>query len=178
MQLRDGSSVTIRPASAEDEPAVRLFLSELCPKARRLRFFTAAADMGYAAHLVSATGADRYGLNAIDDAGALVGHAIYVQLDRTRAEVAVEVADRLCGRGLGTILIQRLAVVAESRGITHFTAEVLPENRAMLDVFRDEFDAKIAFRHGTEAVDFPTARGRFARRPGGSRRALHATRVA
>jgi hypothetical protein len=178
MQLRDGSSVTIRPASAQDEPAVRLFLSELCPTARRLRFFTAAADIGYAAHLVSAAGANRYGLNAIDEAGVLVGHAIYVQLDRTRAEVAVEVADRLCGRGLGTMLIQRLAIVAESRGITHFTAEVLPENRAMLDVFRDEFDAKIAFHHGTEAVGFPTARGRFARRLGGSRRALHATRAA
>jgi hypothetical protein len=39
-------------------------------------------------------------------------HALYVQLDRTRAEVAVEVADHLHDRGLGTIFIERLAAVA------------------------------------------------------------------
>jgi GNAT superfamily N-acetyltransferase len=165
-QLRDGSSVTIRPATAQDEPALRSFLAGLCLEAQRLRFFTAAANIDYAAHLAVATGADRYGLIAVDQAASLVGHAIYIQLDQARAEVAVEVADRFCGRGLGTILIERLAAVAESHGITHFTAEVLPENHAMLDVFRNGFDAKIAFRHGTDAVDFPTAGARGSRAEG------------
>jgi GNAT superfamily N-acetyltransferase len=165
-ELRDGSSVTIRPATARDEPALRSFLVGLCLEAQRLRFFTAAANIDYAAHLAIATGADRYGLIALDQVASLVGHAIYIQLDQTHAEVAVEVADCLCGRGLGTILIERLAAVAERRGITHFTAEVLPENRAMLDVFRNGFGAKITFRHGTDAVDFPTARARGSRLEG------------
>jgi GNAT superfamily N-acetyltransferase len=163
VRLRDGSSVTVRPATAHDEPELRSFLSKLCLEARRLRFFTGAADIAYAAHLAAATGADRYGLIAHDQAGALVGHATYAQLDETRAEVAVEVADHLHGRGLGTILIERLAAVAEEQGITRFVAEVLPENRAMLDVFRDGFDAHLACHDGTDAVEFPTASWRLAR---------------
>ena len=83
---------------------------------------------------------------------------------RTRAEVAVEVADHLHGRGLGTILIERLAVVAEQRGITHFVAEVLCENRAMLDVFREGFDGRVVRREGPEErVEFLTAGWRLAR---------------
>ncbi len=93
----------------------------------------------------------------------LVGHATYVQLDERRAEVAVEVADHLHGRGLGTMLIERLAVIAEQRGITHFVAEVLSENRAMLDVFREGFDGCVVRHEGPEErVEFLTTGWRLA----------------
>jgi len=79
--------------------------------------------------------------------------------------VAVEVADHLHGRGLGTILVERLAATAERRGITHFVAEVLCENRAMLDVFREGFDARVVGREGSgEKVEFLTSGWRLARR--------------
>jgi len=84
--------------------------------------------------------------------------------DPTRAEVAVEVADHLHGRGLGTILIERLAAVAEQRGITLFIAEVLSENHAMLDVFREGFDGRMIHREGPEkTVEFLTSGWRLAR---------------
>ncbi len=164
VRLRGGSSVSIRSATSEDEPALRSFLEGLCLEARRLRFFTGAMDIGEAAHWAATTGPDRYGLLAHDETGMLVGHAAYIQLNETRAEVAVEVADHLHGQGLGTILIERLALVAEQRGITHFTAEVLAENRAMLNVFRDGFDAR-AVRHDgpEERVEFLTSDWRVAR---------------
>jgi len=162
-RLRDRSSIALRPATARDEPALRYFLTGLCLDAQRLRFFTGAADMALAAHLVAATGSDRFGLVAHDETGGLVGHAVYIQIDETRAEVAVEVADRMHGLGLGTILIERLAAAAEQRGVTRFVAEVLPDNRAMLDVFRDGFDAQLSFRDGTDIVEFPTASWRLAR---------------
>jgi GNAT superfamily N-acetyltransferase len=163
VRLRDGSSVTVRAARAQDEPALLVFLSRLCLEARRMRFFTGAADIEYAAHLVAATGGDRYGLIAHDEEGVTVGHATYAKLDDRRAEVAIEVADHLHGRGLGTLLIERLAAVAEAEGITCFVAEVLPENRAMLDVFRDGFDAHVRFHDGTDTAEFPTAAWRLAR---------------
>jgi GNAT superfamily N-acetyltransferase len=164
VRLRDGSSVTIRPASARDEPALRSFLDGLCLEARRLRFFSGAANIDSAAHLASITDARQYGLIAHDEEGVLVGHATYVQLDETRAEVAVEVADHLHGRGLGTILIERLAIIAEQNGITHFVAEMLCENRAMLDVFREGFDARVVRQEGPEErVEFLTASWRLAR---------------
>ena len=96
--------------------------------------------------------------------GVLVGHATYVKLDETRAEVAVEVADHLHDRGLGTILIERLAIIAEQRGITHFVAEVLSENQAMLDVFREGFDGRVVRQEGSEKrVEFLTSGWRLAR---------------
>lgn len=52
--------------------------------------------------------------------------------------------------------------VAERHGITRFVAEVLPENRAMLDVFRDGFDAHVACREGVDRVEFPTGAWRTA----------------
>lgn len=163
VRLRDGSSVTVRPASTLDEPALRSFLSGLCLEARRLRFFTGAANIASVAHLAAVADTEHYGLIAHDDTGVLVGHATYVQLSETRAEVALEVADHLHGRGLGTILIERLAVTAEERGITHFVAEVLSENRAMLDVFREGFDARVVRQEGSEKrVEFLTSGWRLA----------------
>ncbi len=164
VQLRDGSSVTIRPATAADEPALRVFLMGLCLEARRLRFFSGGVNVGSAAHLAATTDARHYGLIAHDEEGELVGHATYVKLDETHAEVAVEVADHIHGRGLGTILIERLAIIAEQNGITHFVAEVLCENRAMLDVFREGFDARVVREEGPDLrVEFLTAGWRLAR---------------
>jgi L-amino acid N-acyltransferase YncA len=162
VRLLDGSRVTVRASTAADEPALLVFLSGLCDEARRLRFFTGAADVAYAARLASATGADRYGVIAHDELGATVGHATYAQLDGARAEVAVEVSDHLHDRGLATVLIERLAAAAQARGIASFVAEVLPENSAMLGVFQDGFDAAAQFADGTDKVEFATSAWRLA----------------
>jgi GNAT superfamily N-acetyltransferase len=148
----------------DDEASLGVFLGGLCAEARRLRFFSGAVDLIQAAHWAADTATGRCGLLALDDTGAIVGHAVYVQLDTKRAEIAVEVADHLHGRGLGTILIERLAVIAEDRGISHFVAEVLCENRAVLDVFREGFDARVVRHEGAEErVEFLTAGWRLAR---------------
>lgn len=151
----------LRPVRVEDEEALLDFLDRLCVNSRRMRFFTGAADLRGAAHWAATASAN--GIVALDASGDLVGHAAYAPLDDEGAEVAVEVADRLHGLGLGTILVERLAEVAEARGIPRFVAEVLPENRAMLAVFRDGFDAKVTFDRGTETVEFPTSAWRLAR---------------
>lgn len=164
IQLRDGRSVvSISEPAAGDEPDLQEFLAGLCLEARRLRFFTGAVDLSAAAHWAATESDDRYGLLARDEAGMLVGHAVFIQLDERRAEVAIEVADRLHGRGLGTILLERLGAIAEQRGITGFVAEVLPDNKQMLDVFRDGFDARVTWRGGIEAVEFPTSAWQLAR---------------
>lgn len=162
MRLRDGTPVTIRAAVRQDEAALRSFLTGLGPEARRMRFFTGAADISSAAKWAATTGRGRYGVVAHDEMGAIAGHAAYVKLDRERAEVAVEVADDMHGRGLGTLLVERLAAVAERRGIKRFVAEVLRENREMLAVFCDGFDAELEAHDGTDAVEFATASWRLA----------------
>ena len=163
VRLRDGSAVTVRTVVATDEPALRCFFEGLCLDAQRLRFFSGAADIAFAAHLGAAADAEHAGLIAHDHAGVVVGHATYVGIDKQRAKIGVEVADHLHGRGLGTILIARLAIIAEQRGITRFVAEVLCEDREMLDVFRDGFDARVVRHEGPEErVEFLTSSWRLA----------------
>ncbi|RPF21008.1 acyl-CoA synthetase (NDP forming) [Myceligenerans xiligouense] len=53
------------------------------------------------------------------------------------AEVAFNIADSVQGRGLGSVLLEHVADAARERGIRRFVAEVLPQNRAMLGVFRE-----------------------------------------
>ena len=114
--LRDGSPVVVRPVRAEDEPQLRAFLEHLCPTTRRLRFFTAAIDVRAAAHRAAEPALDGCGLLALGGAGEIIGHALYVRVGPSLAEVAVEVADRVHGEGLGTILVGRLAEIARAAG--------------------------------------------------------------
>ena len=162
-QLRDGRRVAVRRLTGADEERLCQFIAGLGPEARRLRFFSGGVDIERMAHSVAATGAGRLGLLALAEDGTIVGHAVAIELAPDRAEVAVEVADEMHGEGLGTILIERLAELAEGLGIETFVAQVLPDNRAMLDVFREGFDAHVRWREGVDFVEFPTAAWRLAR---------------
>ncbi|MGO9489240.1 MAG: N-acetyltransferase family protein [Solirubrobacteraceae bacterium] len=161
--LRNGLTVEVREVRATDSSALGAFLEGLSLESRRLRFFTGGADIAGIADSIGAPGRDRLGLVAIGRDGALIGHALCIETGERRAEVAIEVADELHGQGLGTILLERLGQLAERRGIRTFVAEVLPENHEMLEVFRDGFDARVAWTDGVDEVEFPTGAWRLAR---------------
>jgi len=163
VRLRDGRWVIVREARPADRQAIGDFLAGLCLEAKRLRFFTGGADMQRMTSMVTAGGPGRLGLVAEDDSGAVVGHAICIEFGDSRAEIALEVADSLHGEGLGTVLVERLAELAERRGISTLVAEVLPDNRLMLDVLRDGFDARVKWSEGVDEVEFPAASWRLAR---------------
>jgi GNAT superfamily N-acetyltransferase len=55
--------------------------------------------------------------------------------DPYRAEVAFAVRDEFQGHGIGTLLLEHLRRIAEANGVTEFEADVLGENRQMLEVF-------------------------------------------
>src|SRR5439155_5033776 len=75
-----------------------------------------------------------------------------------RAEIAFAVADEYQGRGVGTLLLERLAPLARANGISEFEAEVLGENNRMLDVFgHSGFVVRRALEDGVFHVTFPTA---------------------
>ncbi len=163
--LRDGRRVRIRAVQAADEPAILKLLVSLSPESRRLRFFSSATDLGRAAHeAVDGRWPSMIGLVALaepDD--ELVAHALAVPMDPARAEVAFEVADAYHGQGAGTLLLIRLAALAESHGIEQFVAEVLPENHDMLAVFHDAFPEHVTFEPGVVTVEVPTRAWRSAR---------------
>ena len=158
--LRDGSTVHVRDTGAEDRLALERFLRGLSMESRQLRFFTAGPDLRMAAD--RAAGAhERGAASVVATTGSppeIVAHACFEPLGDRQAEIAFEVADALQGRGISTILMAQLAARARARGIEEFIAEVLPENRRMLDTFRESgFPTEVRREAGDLRISLPTA---------------------
>ncbi|MCB1016705.1 MAG: GNAT family N-acetyltransferase, partial [Acidimicrobiales bacterium] len=124
----------------------------------QFRFFTPMKELSEAwlTRLTTVDYVDRMALVGVlnDD---LVAVGRYDRLDDPRrAEVAFTVEDAHQGRGIGTLLLEHLALAARERGIDTFAAEVLTGNRRMLDVFHDTaFPIEQHFEGGAIHVEFP-----------------------
>ena len=80
----------------------------------------------------------------------------YDRIDKSQAEVAFLIEDAHQGRGIAQLLLEHLAQAARERGITGFVAEVLPQNRAMAQVFADAgYRMRKGIEDGVLAVEFP-----------------------
>jgi RimJ/RimL family protein N-acetyltransferase len=170
--LRDGRQVRIRAVRADDEAAMLALLQSLSLESRQRRFFSVAVDLAEAARLASHSAwPEAVGLVALaDDSRAVVAHALAIRANENEAEVAFEVAEAYHDDGLATLLLIRLAALAEAHGITHFVADVLPENHRMLAVFHDAFGGRANNRAGVVVIrfatcDWPQARARFDPEP-------------
>lgn len=97
-----------------------------------MRFGTTAIHLPSAAQAATA----QVGVIAFAPDGRCVGHAWYVRTTERRAEMALVVADRYHGRGLGTILLMNLAGIAARRGIDVLEAYVLFDNAPMAHLLR------------------------------------------
>ena len=175
--LRDGSTVHVRPIGPEDREAMRTFLGLLSEDSRRLRFFSGAANLDWAAAAAIEAGfPDSYGLVATRGDDRIVAHATYGMATDDKAEVAFAVADEMQGMGIATTLLAHLAEAAEEAGILWFEAEVLPGNHRMVNVFRESgFAVRTRSVPGAIHVEFPTALGSSARDRFEQREAVSAT---
>jgi GNAT superfamily N-acetyltransferase len=135
--LRDGTAMHLRPIRGDDGPGLLALYDRLSLESLHFRFFAVPdKDSGKVAYLTHVDYDRRYAIVA-ETAGAIVGVARWERLvDRpSHAEVAFTVADDFQGRGLGSLLFQRLAALARAREITVFEAEVLKNNERMLRLF-------------------------------------------
>jgi RimJ/RimL family protein N-acetyltransferase len=160
--LRDGSTVRVRPAGPEDARAVERLLRGLSDRSRWLRYFSGAPNIDKAVQWATELDDDRrYGLVATSGGdGRVIGHVGFErEPDRPeRAEVAMEVADAMQDKGLGTILLGQIAEAARDVGVQVLGAEVLPQNHQMIKVFRDcGFPVKTRTVPGALLIEFPTS---------------------
>jgi RimJ/RimL family protein N-acetyltransferase len=159
--LQDGSTVHLCRVTPCNTPAMHQLLTGLSDRSRWLRFFSGVPNLHKAVQWATEVDNDRrYGLVATAGGdGQIVGHAGWErEPDRPeRAEVALEVADAMQGKGLGTALLCQLAEAANQMGIQVFDAEVLPENHRMLRVIRDcGFPVKVHSLPGVLLVELRT----------------------
>ncbi len=138
--LKDGRTAILRPARPEDRELFVEFLERLSPQARTFRFFSEVRPETAAELLLKKPeGEDKVTLVVLSgDPERIIATGEYVQegAGSTSAEVAFLVDDWFQGKGLGSLLLERLALIGVQRGIRRFHAFTLAENKQMLDVFR------------------------------------------
>lgn len=140
--LRDGESVLLRVATPGDVPAVEALMQGVSRESLQMRFMGAVSYVARSTVEFMCAGEphDRLSLLAIvgQEPGARVmAIGTYTSLGvGGKAEVAFLVHDEFQGRGISTLLLERLAGIAAGYGFVGFEAEVLYENQAMIDVFR------------------------------------------
>ncbi|HEX9011502.1 MAG TPA: GNAT family N-acetyltransferase [Holophagaceae bacterium] len=157
--LKDGRSILLRLAAPEDADRVEQFINSRTRQTLALRFMAGVArvsrkfvedlcecDPRRWACLLAVEGEDQ----------RILGLGNYVGDGGNLAEVAFLVAEEDQGRGIATLILEKLGGLAAGAGYVGFEAEVLFENQKMIHVFRDSgFETRQALEGGIIHVRFP-----------------------
>jgi acetyl coenzyme A synthetase (ADP forming)-like protein len=133
--LADGSTLHMRVMRREDEPLVARMYEQLSADSIYMRFFSPVSAQMATALEMNHVGEPAHSARVAVRGGAIVGAARYDVVSAGTAEVAFVVSDELQGRGVATLLLEHLAVVARAHDIHTFAAQTLTCNPAMLNVF-------------------------------------------
>ena len=158
--LRDGSTATVRVAAIKDAAAVAAFFHRLSPESRQHRFFSFAEPTEAFVRSLCDSSDPRVQLTLVvtrkaEDRDNIVAAGSYIRRDAATAEVAMAVEDKFQGKGIGTHLLERLALLAARVGYTRFWAITQLDNRGMIDVFQHSgFPLTEKFDAGYLELDF------------------------
>lgn len=144
-KLKDGTPVIVRAIRAEDWVGVLAAFKSLDPDSVYTRFFTYKKTLTDV-ELTQITEVDFVRVVALvmttreQDAEQLIGGGRYVATDEAgsmhSAELAFTTAHNYRGRGVASRLLRHLIGLGQSQGLSRFEADVLAQNRAMLEVLR------------------------------------------
>lgn len=140
--MRDGSTAAIRPAEPTDATLLQQFVSRLSPESRRHRFFSESLPPveAVASLCHSSDPCSQFTLIVTrmwEGQQHIIAAGSYWAKDAQTAEVAMAVDDGFHGKGLGTLLLERLAIVAIRHNYSHLWAVTHADNLAMREVFRE-----------------------------------------
>ena len=133
----DGRRLSLRPIRPDDAPLLERFHQRLSSHSIYKRYFSLHPVLSEQElrHLTEVDYVTRFAF-VVEYLGELIGVGRFDRLpDSSDAEVAFIVADEFHHMGIGLLLLQQLADVAWSLGITAFSAETQADNRSMMGVF-------------------------------------------
>lgn len=153
----DDERIALRAVTTDDARALGEFLTGLQPDARQLRFFRQASQARIDSYWRAPDHAiDHYGLLAQAADGRIVGHAAYIRLYGSRAELALDIAEGIDRAALASRLVRRLAEIARENGIRRFVAAGPTSDTDIVELFVRR--AKAADQiGGWSVVEFSTA---------------------
>jgi acyl-CoA synthetase (NDP forming)/GNAT superfamily N-acetyltransferase len=152
--LHDGTIVDVRSVMPSDRDELVSLHASASDESLRRRFFALSRTWAaqYAEHV---TARDNPGSALVAVMrGSIVGLVSVEPLEPGTEEVALMVEESRHGLGIGTLLLDHMAVSARDRGVDLFRAEVLTDNTPMLRVFRDAgFTTSQRQNHGVIDVE-------------------------
>ncbi len=155
--LGDGDTAVIRPIMPADRVALAEFHRRQSDESKYRRYFSAKPTLSETelTHFTEVDLVDRVAL-VMERHGEFIAWASYERWpNRADAEAAFMVDDHQHGLGIATLLLEHLAAIARTNGISRFTAEVLADNRPMMVVFtRAGWPLQRHFDSGVIDVEF------------------------
>jgi ribosomal protein S18 acetylase RimI-like enzyme len=147
-QLRDGREVEIRALRPEDQADMLAAIGRTGAQSLQRRFFVAKRGLSdrEIAFFMNIDFVNHVALVAIvaeNGRHTIAGGGRYIVVQPGRAEAAFLVVDGYQGLGIGSALARHLTELARQAGLEELVADVLPENTAMLKLFK-----KLGFRSG------------------------------
>ena len=137
---RNGVTLSVRQAFAEDEDALAAFFDAVLPEDRRFRFLAAAGHLDHQ-RLLPMTRVDHWRTESfiafVD--GTIVASAMLAcdaQMDT--GEVAVSIHKDWRGRGLGWALLDLIAAEAKRRGLKRVISIEDRDNHAAIELEREK----------------------------------------
>ncbi len=157
--LRDGTAATVRLAHPDDRALLSVFFRALSKDSLYRRFFsmTEPSDKLIESLCNDSDPSKQLCLlvtRAFADDVRIVACANYVARDEVTAEIALAVDEAFQRRGIGTLLLERLAVLAVRQGFRRLWAITRTDNQGMLDVFRESgFTCRSRVEDGYVEID-------------------------
>jgi acetyltransferase len=165
-KLADGTAVVARPLGLADRGSLAEGYRRLSPESRYQRFWVRSGAVigdGMLDRMLAGS-VEEHGLWAVLDPSREfpgLGAASFWRSDEDgeEAEFSCTVLDEDQRRGVGTLLLAVLWLVAFKQGIRHFTGYTMPENTAAIRWMRDtgaeaEWDGyKVIFRWDLSTLD-------------------------
>ena len=139
--LRDGSTASISIAGPESLGDLSAFFKRLSPKSRQRRFLSMTAPDPKLIESLCDSSDPHQKMTLIvtrvtEGRPRIIATGAYIRESDRTAEFAVAVDDAFNGKGLGTILLERLSVLAAMHGFTNLRTNTSEDNQHMLEVLR------------------------------------------
>lgn len=145
VQLSGGQEVLLRLGTAQDRKLLLDGFERTSLESRRARFMSTKNRLTEEEirYLTTTDNWNHLAIAAVrqrpigGEQGVGVGRFVRLIEDSDVAEPAITIVDEFQGRGLGSILFERLTQAAWERGIRWFRAELLAQNVAMRSIMHD-----------------------------------------
>jgi len=163
VHLSDGQRIHLRPMRPSDKQMLLDGFEHLSPDSRYARFMAPKSTLSERElrYLTQVDGINHFAIGAIRrhlvSKPEGVGSARFVRLSDQpdTAEPAVTVLDDFHGKGLGSIMLQRLIEAAWERDVRWFCTELLADNTASRRMI-ESLSPEVRFRHAGDGAIIAT----------------------